>query len=53
MPPVRAKWIRPRMNSGSCWERGSSQIAMRRAVTWSMALPRASASAMPWLMSRS
>jgi hypothetical protein len=45
--PVLANRVRPRMKSGSSWERGSSVMAMRRAVTWSTALPRAPASAVP------
>jgi len=46
IPPVLAKWISPLMLSGSCWTWCSSHSARSRAVTWSVALPRANASLM-------
>ena len=52
MAPVLTKWTRPWAKSRS-WGRAASQMASRRAVTWSMMVPRLSASAMPSAMSRS
>ena len=44
--PVSTKRTRPWAKSGA-WGRAASQIASRRAVTWSTMVPRLSASAMP------
>jgi hypothetical protein len=50
--PVLAKQTRPWAKT-SCCGRAASQMARRRAVTWSTLLPRPSAAAMPSPMSRS
>jgi hypothetical protein len=50
--PLRANLISPRVKSGSCG-RDISQMAILRAVTWSMTPPRLSAAAMPSSISRS
>ena len=50
--PVRTKRTRLRAKTGDCG-RAARQMASRRAVTWSTALPRASAAAMPSPISRS
>src|SRR5215472_17240912 len=52
MVPDWVNRIRPRVKSGG-WGRESSQMAIRRAVTWSMTPPRLSAAARPSLISRS
>ena len=52
MAPVSTKRTRPWAKTGD-WGRAASQMASRRAVRWSTALPRASAAAMPSSMSRS
>src|SRR6516225_215518 len=52
MTPDWVNRIRPRVKSG-CWGRDSSQMAIRRAVTWSMTPPRLSAAARPSLIRRS
>src|SRR6266704_5002230 len=50
--PVWTKRTRLRARTGACG-RAARQMASRRAVTWSTAVPRASAAAMPSLISRS
>jgi hypothetical protein len=40
MAPVLMNRARPRVKDGS-WGRAASQMASRRAVTWSTGLPRA------------
>ena len=50
--PVSTKRTRPWAKSGA-WGRAASQMASRRAVTWSTMVPRLSASVMPSAMSRS
>jgi hypothetical protein len=52
MAPVWTKRTRPCAKAGD-WGRAASQMASRRAVRWSTALPWASAVAMPSSMSRS
>jgi hypothetical protein len=52
MAPVLMKRARPWAKDGS-WGRAASQIASRRAVTWSTGLSWASAAAVPSRMSRS
>ncbi len=50
--PVLAKRTRARAKTGGCGQ-AASQIASRRAVTWSTGPPRPSAAAIPSLISRS
>jgi hypothetical protein len=52
MAPVWTKWTRPWAKVGD-WGRAASQMARRRAVRWSTALPWALAAAMPSSMRRS